>query len=311
MVDPVTSNILLAVPTRGSDPGTWDTPLNNNSTEVDGLFGGIQVVAVSNSSFTLTAPAGIVTPTAGPYQSTNAVLRFTGILTANVVITLPLPGYIIVENLTTGNFLLYLSAAINTEIISIEQGALQHVYNDGSRVRFVNLPPVGSYLDISDANVPTWINACSKPPYLNCDGTTFNATTYPYLNAKLGGNTLPDLRGVARYTLNQGTSRLTSAGSGLDGDTRFANKFTQTKTLITANLPPYTPSGSVALNFGSAQYLTLGAGGPAPSIVTTGNGFSPPTPTASFTGSAQGGTSTPFGVIGTGTVSGITLIRAA
>src|ERR1700686_5376875 len=106
MVDPTTTNVLLAVPTRGSDPGTWDVPVNNNSLEIDGFFGGVQVVAVAGSPITLTAPAGVVTAGAGPFQSTNAVLRFTGTLTSGVQITLPMPGYFIIENLTTGAFVL-------------------------------------------------------------------------------------------------------------------------------------------------------------------------------------------------------------
>jgi len=92
---------------------------------------------------------------------------------------------------------------------------------------------------------------------------------------------------------------LTGAGTGVALSARALGSLVglETTTLVTANLPPYTPAGGVTLNFGGAQYLTFGAGGPAPSIVTSGNGFAPPTPTAGFSGTPQGGTSTPFSIM--------------
>lgn len=314
--DPNTTNVALLIPTRGSDVGVWDLPVNGDFNAIDGFFGGVQTISVSNANVTLTAPSGSITPTGGPTQAQNAVIRFTGVLTAGVQVTLPLPGYMIVENLTTGAFVLSFRAIGSGQVIGIEQGVVQRVYNDGTNVRFVNLQTVGSYLDICDATVPAWITACTVPPFLNCDGTTFNATTYPYLNGKLGGNTLPDLRGVSRYTLNQGTSRLTSAGSGLDGNTRFASKFTQTQTLVTQNLPPYTPAGTssptgVATWDGNIVTINNPSSGGTAAAVPNANHMTGNNTESLTGGTPQGGTSTPFGLIGTGTVSGITLIRAA
>lgn len=312
MSDPLTVNVGLAVPTRGSDSGTWDLPVNGDFTIADGFFGGVQPIAASASPITLTAPAGFTAvPAGGPTQAQNAVLRFTGTLTAGVQVTLPMPGYMIIENLTTGAFVLSFRAVGSGQIIAVEQGAIQHIYNDGTNVRFVNLPTVGSYLDICDATTPAWITSCTVPPYLNCDGTTFNAATYPYLNGKLGGNTLPDLRGVARYTLNQGTGRLTTAGSGLDGTTRFATKFTQSYTLLTVNFPPYTPAGTVTPSVNNVVFggtAVQFSGGTISNVLQNPSGFNL---NPAFTGAPQGGTNTPFGVVGPGTISGITLIRAA
>jgi hypothetical protein len=44
--------------------------------------------------------------------------------------------------------------------------------------------------------VITWAGRAVPNGYLLCDGSTFNATTYPTLNAVLGANRLPDLRGM-------------------------------------------------------------------------------------------------------------------
>src|SRR6202030_4180422 len=113
------------------------------------------------------------TPSAGPTQSQNSALKCTGVVTANVQITLPMPGYMIVHNLTTGNFVLTFSAAGSGQIISTEQGSAQRIYNDGTNVFFTDLPPVGTYLDTCDTAVPAWVTACTVPPYILCNGSTF------------------------------------------------------------------------------------------------------------------------------------------
>lgn len=80
----------------------------------------------------------------------------------------------------------------------------------------------------------------------------------------------------------------------------------QTKTLLTANLPPYTPAGSVTVGAHSHQVkysLTNVAAGVNPVVATintgqpvTGNSESA-TPSGSFTGTAQGGTSDPVSIV--------------
>lgn len=314
MSDPQTNNILLAIPLRASDVGTWDIPLNSNFAANDGFTGGVQSLAITGIDFALSAPSGTVVPSAGPTQAQNAVLQLTGTPSANVQITLPFPGYYIIDTtvLVPVAFTVTFRAVASGEVIGVPYGSVKHIYNDGTNVRFANLQEVGTYMDYAGSGTPLWITSCTKPPFLNCDGTTFNGTTYPVLAAILGGTTLPDMRGVARYTLNQGTGRLTSAGSGLDGNTLLANKFTQAYTLITTNLPPYTPADSSITSSAivlETELLSVTVGG-TPVYVSAGGTPANQTPTITFTGAPQGGTSTPFGVVGPGTVSGITLIRA-
>jgi len=69
MADPLTSTRGLAVPTRGSDSGTWDVPVNNDMIAIDGMFGGVQSISLTNANVTLTVPATFSqTPGAGPTQ---------------------------------------------------------------------------------------------------------------------------------------------------------------------------------------------------------------------------------------------------
>lgn len=314
-----TTNILLNIPAHGSFVDSWDIPVNGDFSSLDGFFGGIQAInAAGSSPITLTAPAGTPTPAAGPTQAENAVIRFSGALTANVLVTLPLPGYMIIENLTTGAFVLGFRALASGEVIGIEQGSTQHVYNDGTNVRFVNLQMVGTYLDICDATVPAWITACTKPPFLNCDGTTFSAATYPYLSAKLGGTTLPDLRGVSRSTLNQGTGRITTAGSGLDGNTRFSLGGSQSHTMTLSDLVQHSHAvidpGHTHPTFVGRDGTANGANSSSMNGSSVGNtGGTTFTPASATTGISinNSGGGNAFGIMNPTTISGITLIRAA
>ena len=138
-------------------------------------------------------------------------------------------------------------------------------------------------------------------------GQAINRTTYATLFALTGtafgvgdGSTtfnLPDLRGrVPAGKDDMGGSaanRITNAGSGIVGTTLGASSTAQTATLGTANLPPYTPAGSVAVSYTSSIAITNGvaavSGGALSAAITATTGI-----TASFTGTAQGGTSTPF-----------------
>lgn len=324
MADPQTVNTGLAIPVRGSNVGVWDLPVNSDFTALDGFIGGVQTIAAASTPITLTVPAGFTAvPSGGPTQAQNAVLRFTGVLTTPVQVTLPMPGYMIIENLTTGAFVLSFRAIGSGEVIGIDQGACQHIYNDGTNVRFVNLQGVGTYLDDAGAAVPAWITACTKPPFLLCDGSTFSAVTFPYLNSKLGGNVLPDFRGKNRYYLNGGTGNLTTAGAGIDGNTRFATGGSNGATLAANQIPTLTsvnPSQNIVVNssVNVLQNMTV-----ISNNITGGGGgaFNSPSPPAnapltssgsnSITVTYTNGSQVTVKSTTQGTVGGITMIRAA
>src|SRR6266700_6847807 len=149
----------------------------------DGLFCGVQTVGVTNVPVTLTSPAAFVpTPSPGPTQSQNRVLRFTGVMTGNVRITFPIPGVYVIENRTTGNFVLSFQGVTATEVIAVDQGDSVEISNDGANVRFINLGRVGKLEFWGGISaMPAWIAACTVKPYLWADGTVYNFSDYPAL----------------------------------------------------------------------------------------------------------------------------------
>lgn len=298
-----TTNLKLSTPAHGANVDTWDAdPINNNSTILDSAFGGVTSKALTNVNVTLTAT-----------EAQAATLRLSGALSGDVIINV---SAIIkswhIDNLTTGAFVVTISGG-SGNVVGVPQGEIVEVVWDGTNCKFINLGRVGSYWDYAGAAVPAWVTACTVPPYLPCDGTTFSAVTYPYLNGILGTTTLPDLRGRARFNLNGGTGRITTAVSGIDGDTRFSAGGAQSVVLVQANLPNVNFTVTDPGHVHGSGWSVPGTG------YTTGvNGTAARTLPGQDTASATTGISVASGGSGTATnkmppaqISGVTMIRAA
>jgi len=168
--------------------------------------------------------------------------------------------------------------------------------------------PIGGLIPYVGTTAP---NSAFVFPY----GQAVSRTTYSVLfgitSTTFGvgdGSTtfnLPDIRGrvIAGKDDMGGSSanRLTNADDGLNGDTLGATGGGETQTLVTANLPPYTPAGTnsggaASYNFSGASFqsgVNLVQGTAISAASGTNALFTNPT----FTGTAQGGTSTAFGVV--------------
>lgn len=318
MASTFTPNFGVEKPGSGDYVGTWDSPLNSDLQIYDQALGtAVTIPCSAGGSITLSTA-----------QARSAFLNFSGDLTASVVITIPTlssdPGTTLsgrkyaVQNYC-GNSSAYtvtlISTIAGTQFIAIPPQDIVDVMLVGTggvhvgAVKFCNLGPVGSYLDIGGSSLPNWISACQVAPYLNCDGTTFSSAVYPALTTILGGTTLPDARGRFRATLNQGQSRITSGSStgGVDGNTILASGGAQTTTLSSQNMPPV-----LITDPGHTHTYTIAAGGGS---VIGGGGISAVSTSvtgSNVTGITAGNASpTNFSNIPPAYISGLTLIRAA
>ncbi len=303
MVSTFTPNIQLEEPARGDQVGVWDTPVNSNMTVLDLVSGGNATISVA---------AGSVVLAAAQYQARRLTLSST--LIASVTITFPTSftkSYDIFNSATGSSaFIITLqTTAAGGQVICAPPGECVEVFNTGTGLRYKTLDRVGAYWDYAGSSVPAWVAGCTVPPYLNCDGSTFSATTYPALAAILGSTTLPDCKGRTRYTLDQGAGRISSAATvGFSGSSVGASGGAQSQTLITANLPAYTPAGSVA---GQINGSEVGAGAFHNQFAYGNGSIDALSYTGTFTGTAQGGTSTPFSRLPPVVIGGLTLIRSA
>lgn len=276
MSDPLTPNVGLAIPLRGTDVGVWDIPVNGDFTLIDSMLGSVTTIALSSTNVVLASS-----------QAQSSIIRLTGTLTANVIVSLPaiFKGWTIDNQITNSpsSFAIAINNIANTLFIGAPPG-VQDILYDGTTIKHRNLGKLGELWEYIGAVPPSWIGAGFNlvPPYLNCDGTTFSSAVYPQLANLLGGNTLPDARGRSRATLNQGTSRITSSNGGVDGNTNLAAGGGDTQTLTLAQLPTgiTTVSGTVTVGAPSAAPIPIGTagGGISTGLITSGAGAGPLVP---------------------------------
>lgn len=308
-----TPNLNYEQVARGGDVGTWDTPTNSNWALSDLVVGGIATIAVNNSNVVLSA---------AQFQARN--ITFNSTLTGSIAITFPTSftkSYEI-QNVATGSSaftVTLITTAAGGQGASCPPGQTIDVFNDGVNIKFKNLPPVGTYLDFAVTNVPIWLGACSVPPWLNCNGTSFSSATYPALAAFLGGTTLPDCRGTVSAALDQGVGRLT-AGTSVGVITGA-----QTTTLGMTNLPASpapvaataaAPSATVGgqpaqgVPSGAGQTQLAGTGGGPGFFGATVFGGIAISQSAVTNNTANLGSATPVAVVQPTTVVGLRMIRA-
>lgn len=171
--------------------------------------------------------------------------------------------------------------------------------------------PLGSGVDYWGDTAP---NSAFAFPYGQAISRTTYATLYTLIGTKYGtgdGSTtfnLPDKRGRLSAALDTmgGTSadRLNpTIASGVLGSSGGS----QNRTLVTANLPAYTPSGTIT-NGAITNTVSGGSiGGTSQGAFTSGNFDAPlnvsnivvssSQATSTFTGTAQGGSSTAFAIV--------------
>lgn len=93
--------------TTGSNSGLWGGVLNTSMIEVaDRNIGGFLTISLSNVDVPLNAT-----------QSQYLILRFTGVLLANVTVTTQAKGVTLIENLCTGNFTVSFSNGVGTPLV--------------------------------------------------------------------------------------------------------------------------------------------------------------------------------------------------
>jgi len=300
MASTFTPNVQIEEPARGDDVGTWDTPVNANSTLLDLILGGTATISLNNANVVLAAN-----------QFQCRTITFNSTLTGNVAITFPssFKKDYIIQNICTGSsqFIITLNTtAAGSQVICCPPGQPFDILNDGANIKFKNFgPQIGGYWDYAGSSVPAWVSGCSIPPYLNCDGSAFSAVTYPAL-AAIMGTTLPDFRGRGRVYLNQGTGRVTSS-AGIDGNTLFAAGGSMT-TLSSLHLPQLIDPGHLHSYIQSNNNNGTGGGGSGVAFNTGvfGNFTSSATTGITYGSSGQITLPQPPGAIG-----GLTLIRSA
>jgi microcystin-dependent protein len=155
---------------------------------------------------------------------------------------------------------------------------------------------------------------------LNCDGTVYTASAIygvgnptPLLNllgSTFGGNGIttfgvPDLRARSRISLDGGSGRVTTAGSGIDGTTINSGGGAQNYIIAKTNIPNYNITITYGINVTlSGSVSTSGFGVFVNGVQANTGGNSTTTTTV-----ASGGSGTPLVTMPPTLVSGLTFIK--
>ena len=301
-----TTNIYLSQPAYNSS--RWDLPLNANETILDNQLSGTVSVSLTNTNVTLTVP-----DSAGGGQTQAMRLVFTGTLSANVTVFLPLlivspatavAGKWIIYNNTTGAYTVTFAcgnaatgatAALGTTL-TVPQGYNLSVYSDGQ-----NIAQVDSGL-LAGGNLST----------LTVSGTaTFNGNSSFNKLAQFNGSTT-----TAAALLTNALEPVTISATAATGTINF-DVLTQSVLYYTTNstgnfVVNFRGNGSTPTTFGSllstgqamtAAFLVTNAAKVtttlsaitigSPGLFTLSSGSAPVAGTpVTFTGTPPGGVST-------------------
>lgn len=121
----------LEKPAHGSEPNTWDVPLNNSMDNIDASLGGSLSVNLAVSDATLSRS-----------DARNLILNCSGAMTGNRNVTLPatVGGSWIVSNNCTGSYTVTVKCT-GANTVSPAQGSATFIYSDGTNVYLADAGP--------------------------------------------------------------------------------------------------------------------------------------------------------------------------
>lgn len=190
MADTITTKLGLTQPEVGASADTWGTKLNTDLALLD--------VAVQYGKLTKSVAGGVdVALTA--LESSYEILEFTGAITANINVTVPVSParqYIVINN-TTGAFTLTFKTTTGTGVV-VAQGTFRGVYNDGLNIvisladgsvttaKIANLAVTGAKLE--DVITAGSVGSATNVPVLSYDakGRITNVTNAQVASVGVG-----------------------------------------------------------------------------------------------------------------------------
>jgi hypothetical protein len=168
-----TPNLQLVTPTNGSDVGTWDVPVNANSTALDTAFGGLATLNANGLS-------GVQALTLPQLQCANLVI--TGTPTGNVTYALPAGGarFFFVDDNTGGAFTVGFSSASGGAVAVIPKGAATAIVIDPT-----NGARLADSIPAAPAGSNGWVQFNNGGVFAGAPGMIYSAATEALA---LGGN---------------------------------------------------------------------------------------------------------------------------
>lgn len=197
-----TTNLALNQPAYNSS--AWDVPLNANEDILDAAFGNTTSVALTNSNVTLTST-----------QCQAMQIRFTGTISANIIITVPaIGGRWTFTNATSGSYTVTIASAGAGSSVAISQGYSTMLFSDGTNIKKADDGILSGGVVSSFSAGSTGLTPSS--------GSTGSVTLAGTLNVANGGTGAATLT-ANNVLLGNGTSALQTVAPGTSGNVLTSN----------------------------------------------------------------------------------------
>ena len=156
MASSFSTDLKLELMVTGENAGTWGDKTNSNLNLLQQAIAGFQAVSIAGGQQT----TALVMTNASISTARNAVVKLTGTITGNQIVTIPdgIEKTYIVENGTSGAFTVEFKTASGTgPTFSTTDKGIKIVYSDGTNVVDVNAnlsgPTLASDLDVNGKSI--------------------------------------------------------------------------------------------------------------------------------------------------------------
>ena len=175
MASSYSTDLKLELMATGENSGTWGDKTNTNLNLLQQAIAGYQEVSIAGGAQT----TALVMTDAAISNARNAVIKFTGTITGNQIVTIPdgIEKLYVIENGTTGAFTVQVKTASGSGVtFATADKGQKYVYSNGTNIIDIALasPPGGSdkQIQFNDNGSFGGITMGTAGQVLTTDGTT-------------------------------------------------------------------------------------------------------------------------------------------
>jgi hypothetical protein len=208
MASSYSTDLKLELMTTGENSGTWGDKTNNNLTLIQQAIAGFQSIAITSTNTTLLMTDATVS------TARNAVLRFTGAITANctVFVASGIEKTYMLDNGTTGAFTLALNqVGGSSAIFAATDKSSKLVYLNGTDVVDLGLVNLTNPVTLTNKRFDPRVTSTASASSITPDVSTTDIVAFTALAANLTINapigTPVDGNKLIFRILDNGTSR--------------------------------------------------------------------------------------------------------
>jgi len=262
MASSYSTDLKLELMVTGENAGTWGDKTNTNLNLLQQAIAGYQAVSIAGGAQT----TALVMSDATISTARNAVVKLTGTITGNQVVTIPngIEKTYIVENGTTGAFTVQFKTASGTgPTFSTTDKGIKIVYSDGTNVVDVNAnlsgPTLASDLDVNGKSIISTSNGNITLAPNGTGDVQLDADTVRIGDSNANATLTTNGTGDLVLNTNSGTnSGSITIADGVNGNISIAPNGTGSIVLDGLNWPQADGSASQVLQTNGSGQLSFG-----------------------------------------------------